>query len=217
MLPLVSDNLDFSAEWYFAPSSYIAVGFFEKRVKNFVGTGQVNRNLFDLRDPSSGAAGTRSGIAQGRLAALGADNTDVNLFTYTALLVQNGGNVAAADATFTANRTGPNGSLNQPFVDSTLAAVDITANAADPLFTFAVAQPINNREANIHGFEISGQYFLGDTGFGIAGSYTKVYGNVGIDVGADPSVDQFALLGLSDSYNITGIFERGMASVRVRI
>ncbi|WP_162238771.1 TonB-dependent receptor [Brevundimonas sp. Leaf363] len=215
LLPLVSDNLDFSAEWYFAPSSYVSVGYFDKRVRNFIGQGVVNRSLFDLRDPSSGAAGSNSGIAQGRLTSLGADLSDVNLFTYTALLIQNNGNTAQTDAQFNAQRTGPNGSLNQGFVDQVLAAYDISANGNDPLFNFAVSQPVNNREANIDGFEIAGQYFLGDTGFGIAGSYTIVNGDVEVDVGADPSIDQFALLGLSNSGNVTLIYDNHGVSARL--
>ena len=78
--------------------------------------------------------------------------------------------------------------------------MDISGDANDPLYNFSVAEPINNREGNIHGFELSGQYFLGDSGFGIAGSYTKVDGDVNIDVGADPTQNQFALVGLSDSF-----------------
>jgi len=214
LLPLVSDNFDVSAEWYFAPHSYVSLGFFEKRVRNFVGTGQTTRNLFGLRDPSSGAAGSRSGTARTALQNIGADISDVNLFTMTALIIQNGGSVAAATAQFNANYT-PGSGLNQGFVDSVLAAVDITADANDPLFQFAVSQPVNNREGKIHGFELGGQYFLGDTGFGFSGSYTKVYGDVQIDVGADPSIDQFALLGLSDSFNATLIFEKYGVSARV--
>lgn len=215
LLPLVSDNLDFSAEWYFAPSSYVSVGYFDKRVRNFIGQGVVNRSLFDLRDPSSGVAGSRSGTARERLTGLGADLSDVNLFTYTALLIENNGNTAQADALFNAQRTGPNGSLNQAFVDDVLARVDISANGADPLFNFAVSQPVNNREANIDGFEFAGQYFLGDTGFGIAGSYTIVNGDVEVDVGADPSIDQFALLGLSNSGNVTLIYDNYGFSARL--
>lgn len=215
LLPLVSDNLDFSAEWYFAPSSYVSAGFFDKRVRNFVGQGQVTRNLFDLRDPTSGAAGTSSGIAIGRLGALNADLSDVNLFTYTALLIQNGGNTTLTDAQFNAGRTGPNGALDQGFIDDVLTQFDISAAAGDPLFDFVVSQPVNNREANINGFEFSGQYFLGDTGFGVAGSYTIVNGDVDVDVGADPSIDQFALLGLSDSANVTLIYDNHGLSARL--
>lgn len=210
--PLLSDNFDASVEWYFKPSSFVSFGFFDKRVRNFVGTGQTSMNLFGLRDPSSGEPGTRSGEALAALNGLGADPTDVNLFTMTALYQQTG-SIAAATAAFSAHYSG--GALDQAFVDSVLKDYDIAANADDPLFQFAVSQPVNNREAHIHGFEIAGQYFFGNTGIGVAGAYTLVRGDVGIDVGAAPSVNQFALLGLSDTANATLIFEKWGVSARV--
>ena len=140
----------------------------------------------------------------------------MNLFTYTALLIQNGGNVAAADAQFKAQRTGPNGSLNQAFVDQILAARR-HHRPTPPIrcSTSRSSQPINNRDANIYGFEFAGQYFFGDTGFGVAASYTMVNGDVDIDIGADPSIDQFALLGLSDSANVTLIYDKNGISARL--
>jgi TonB-dependent receptor len=206
LAPLISDNFDTSIEWYYKPSSYVSVGFFEKRVNNFVGTGTFNQALFGLRDASSGAAGTRSGDARTSLTTIGADQTDVNLFTMTSL-IQTTGSVAAATAVFQANR-GPSGDLNQAFVDSTLAANDISPTAADPLFNFQVAQPINNRTGKIHGFEIAAQHFFGETGFGLSGAYTLVSGDIGFDIGANPNQDQFALLGLSDTANATLIYEK---------
>ena len=214
LLPLVSDNLDFSAEWYFAPSSYVSVGFFDKRVRNFIGQGLVTRNLFDLRDPTNAAPGSNSGIALGRLTDLGLEINEANLFTYTALLIENNGNTAQTDLEVNAAR-GADGSLNPDFIVDTYTRLDVVANANDPLFDFSVSQPVNNREANINGWEFSGQYFLGDTGFGIAGSYTIVNGDVDIDVGADPSIDQFALLGLSDSGNVTLIYDKYGVSARL--
>jgi TonB-dependent receptor len=182
-------------------------------VKNFVGVAQVERPLFDLRDPSSGAPGTRSGLARQELDRLGLTISDVNLFTMTALLIENGGDLAAASGQFQANLV--NGNLSQTFVDQVLGRTDVIANAADPLFNFSVATPINNRRGNIHGFEIQGQHFFGDTGFGVSGSFTKVIGDVKIDRGADPSANVFALTGLSDSFNITGIYENAGLSARV--
>jgi TonB-dependent receptor len=212
--PLDSDNFDVSLEWYPNKDSYLSVGFFDKRVHNFIGNTLVNRNLFGLRDPTSGAAGTRSGIAKDQLQnSIHADITDVNLFTYTALLQQNNGNVAAATAQFNANYS--NGALNQAFVDKTLGAVDILANSDDPLFNFSVNTPINNKDAEIYGVELAGQYFFGRTGIGLAASYTLVRGNVGIDVAADPSVDQFALVGLSDTANVTLIYDKYGISARL--
>ncbi len=213
LLPLISDNFDVSLEWYYKPSSFVSLGFFDKRVRNFIGSGIFTRTLFGLRDPTAGAAGSRAGTAAARLAALGATLSDVNLFTYTALLAQNGGNAAVADTTFRANSV--NGVLNQAFVDTTLAAVDIVANAQDPLFNFSVSQPINNRDGHIHGFELAGQHFFGDTGFGVAASYTKVDGNVNVDIAASPDVNVFALTGLGDSANASLIYDKNGLSARV--
>ncbi|WP_081987882.1 TonB-dependent receptor [Sphingomonas sp. 37zxx] len=213
LLPLLSDNFDVSLEWYYKPASFISIGFFEKRVRNFVGSGVTEQNLFGLRDPSSGAPGTRSGTAASRLTAQSYDLSDVNLFTYTALLIQNNGNTAAADAIFAANFAG--GGLNQSFVDRILNEVDIRADANDPLFQFSVSAPINNREGKLNGFEFAVTHFFGDTGFGVAGSYTKVNGDVRVDPFADPTVNIFALTGLGDSANLTGIYDRYGISARV--
>ena len=213
LLPLVSDNFDVSLEWYYKPSSFVSLGFFDKRVRNFIGSGVFNQNLFGLRDPSSGAAGSRSGVAAARLAALGAASTDVNLFTYTALLQQNGGNTGQADATYRANSTG--GAFNQAFADGILKAVDLYGEASDPLYTFAVTQPINNQDGHIYGFELAGQHFFGNTGFGVAASYTKVSGDVNADIAADPSVNVFALTGLGDSANGSLIYDKNGLSARI--
>lgn len=213
--PLVSDNFDVSLEWYFDRSSYISGGFFYKHVKNFVGVGNFDQNLFGLRDPSSGAPGSRSGTALSKIQSLGLDASDVNLFTMTALLIQHNGDINAASAEFLSHYDAVTRALNQQFVDATLAAVDVTADNNDPLFTFGVSTPINNQSANIHGFELQGQYFLGDSGFGVAGSYTKVNGDIGFDIGSDPGVNVFALIGLGDSFNITGIFEKYGVSARI--
>jgi TonB-dependent receptor len=214
--PLDSDNFDVSLEWYPNKDTYFSVGFFDKRVHNFIGNTLVNRSLFGLRDPTSGAPGTRSGTAKDQLTnVFHADITDVNLFTYTAVLQQNNGNVAAANAVFASHYNTVSRALDQGFVDSTLAAVDILADANDPLFNFAVNTPINNKDAEIYGVEIAGQYFLGRTGLGLAASYTLVRGNVGIDVAANPNVDQFALVGLSDTANVTLIYEKYGISARL--
>jgi TonB-dependent receptor len=239
----VSDNFDVSLEYYFARSSFVSVGFFDKRVKNFVGTGQENENLFGLADPSSGASGTRSGDAIEYLESIGADLSDVNMFTMTALIDQFG--IAQATNLFQANYNGT--ALSQGFIDATLGGpfcvssngvcvdsdpgtpgiqpapgtvtaatgYNVFANGADPLFVFQVQKPINNEEGHIYGFEIAGQYFLGETGFGIAGAYTYVNGDIGYDLTAPPSADQFALLGLSDTANVQLIYENYGFSARL--
>jgi len=92
---------------------------------------------------------------------------------------------------------------------------DILPNAEDPLYTFAVNTPVNNKEAKIHGFELAGQYFFGDSGFGVLANYTIVRGDIGYDVTSDPNENQFALLGLSDSANAVLMFEKFGLSARL--
>ena len=64
LVPLESTNIDFSLEVYYGDASYISLGFFDKDVDNFIGTGQRSRRTCSVCViPSSGAAGTRSGQA----------------------------------------------------------------------------------------------------------------------------------------------------------
>ena len=61
--------------------------------------------------------------------------------------------------------------------------------------TFAVTTPVNNKEAKIHGFEFGGQYFFGDSGFGVLANYTIVDGDVGYDNSSDPELEPVCLDG----------------------
>lgn len=213
LLPLESDNFDVSFEWYFDDSSYASVGVFEKRVRNFVGRETVNESLFGLRDVSSGAPGSRSGMARELLDAIGADQSEDNLFAATVYIDQLG-SVEAATAQFLAN-TGPDGNIDPGVYDQLELDFDLSPDGNDPLFIFAVNKPLNNREASINGVELQGQHFFGDTGFGIAGSYTFVDGDVGFNVAGAPDASQFALSGLSDTANATLIYENYGVSARL--
>lgn len=215
LLPLVSDNFDVSVEWYYKPSSFVSVGFFNKNVRNFIGNQITNGNLFGLTDPGSGAAGSRSGTALAYLRSNNISLTDINLFAYTALLQRNGGNQAAATAAYQANADAQgNYQNNQAYIDLA-GSIDINGDAQDPLVNFAISEPVNNREGNIHGFEIAWTNFFGRSGFGFSISYTKVDGDVNVDPYADPNVNIFALTGLGDSANLTGIYEKNGLSARV--
>ena len=211
--PLSSRNVDVSLEWYYNESSYVSVGYFDKKVKNFLGTGVFNRPLFGLLDPTAGAAGSRSGDALDVIDDLGIDRSEANMFTLVALIDANGGNVGAARAEFESNLV--NGVLPQSYVDEIAGLYDVSGNSADPLMQFRVTQPINNDQAHIDGWEFAVQNFFGDSGFGIAGSYTIVNGDVNADPGQDPNANEFALVGLSDTANVTFIYENYGWSARV--
>ena len=211
---LESDNFDASLEWYFKPDSYVSIAFFDKRVRNFIGNGQFNSTLFGLRDPSSGAAGSRSGQARTALGGLGADTSDGNLFVMSAL-IQATGSVAAATAQFAAHYNATTRQLDDDYLKLINNTYDLNGIASDPLYQFQVTQPINNKDAEIYGVELAGQYFFGRTGIGIAAAYTLVRGDVGFNLGASPAEDQFALLGLSDTISGTLIYEKHGISARV--
>jgi len=205
LLPLESENIDLSLEWYYGDASYVSVGYFDKTVKNFLGTGVFNRPLFGLLDPTAGIAGSRSGNALDVIDDLGIDRSEANLFTLVALIDANGGDVGAARSEFESNLV--DGVLPQDYVDEILGLYDVSGDANDPEMIFRVTQPINDEEGNIDGWELAFQHFFGDTGFGVAGSYTKVDGDVVADPGQDPNENQFALVGLSDTANLTLIYE----------
>jgi len=216
LTPLRSNNFDLAFEWYYDDESYLAAGYYEKRIDDFIGTETVERNLFGLRDATSGAPGTRSGMALEALGNIeGANLSDVNLFTLTAL-IDNSGDVDSAVDQFLANFD-PEGSGNadQAFVDQVLADNNVAPNAEDPLFTFEVDQPINRQQAKIDGIELALQHFFWDTGFGVQLNYTTVNSDVGFDLSADPTADQFALVGLSDTANAILMYENYGFSVRL--
>jgi len=198
LIPLESDNFDLSLEWYYDDSSYLAGGFFRKDVNNFVGIEQTTQTLFGIRDVT---AGPRAQAALAQLNAVGLPVNNATLFALTAFLA-NGGSVAD----FTGSETQ---------LQAIGSSLDLIPNGDDPLTQFQVAQPVNNESAVIDGFEFAWQHFFGDSGFGIQANYTIVDGDIGFDVGADPTETQFSLLGLSDSANIVGIYEKGPWQARI--
>jgi TonB-dependent receptor len=212
LVPLESDNLDMSVEWYFGESSYLSAGVFEKRVSNFIGTEQVDESFFGLRDVTSGprALAARDAvlaITDASIRDVGAPVNETELFVMAAILEHpeafpNGaadfrGNADPAQAVFVAT------------------TYDIVPDANDPLYEFQTTRPINNREAKLYGVELAGQHFFGESGFGLQANYTIVRGDVAFNDAGDPGVNQFALLGLSDSANLVAMYEKFGLSVRL--
>lgn len=66
LLPLESENIDLSAEWYFAESSYVAVGYFHKVVDNFIGSNRTDQTLFpNITNPTIGGLAAQAAAATG--------------------------------------------------------------------------------------------------------------------------------------------------------
>ncbi|NQD36430.1 TonB-dependent receptor [Permianibacter sp. IMCC34836] len=193
ILPLESKNLDLSVEWYFGDASYASLGYFRKDVKNFIGTEAVNQTLYDLRDPTNGPR-VQQAIAD--LEALDIPVNDTSLFTMVA-----------------ANILGVAYDAHTPEEFETL--VDVVGEPGDELMVFRVSRPANNEDAVIDGWEMAFQQFFGDTGFGVLLNYTDVAGDVSYDNGAPSDVSQFALTGLSDTANVSLIYENYGVSARL--
>jgi TonB-dependent receptor len=209
--PLESDNLDLALEWYFADASYLSVTYWNKRVDNFIGNTVQQDNLYGLRDPSSGPdaqAALDFLTSAACLAQVGAANAaacsgnDTSLFTALALLRNDPAGLAAF-----------NGTGAQAL--ATEAAYNLVGEADDPLYVFNVNRPVNQNQAKLHGWEIAGQYFFGDSGFGLFANYTIVQGDVGVDDAGDPGIDQFSLTGLSDTANVMFMYEKYGWSARL--
>lgn len=191
--PLESDNVDISVEYYFDETSYVSLGFYDKRVRNFIGNDQVEENIYGLRDAT---AGPRAMAAIEELDRLGIPLSDTSLFNMIAAMENGIDYFSLTDEQYEAQ-------------------FDILPESGDPLLTFINSKPVNNRSANIYGFELAAQHFFGDTGFGVAANYTTVNGDVAFDINADPSETQFALVGLSDTANLILMYEKDGLQARI--
>ena len=131
LIPMESENIDLSLEWYFSDSGYVSVGYFDKKVDNFVGNSIVQQNLYGLTDPTAGPD------AQAALAFLQANSqviNDTTLFAATALQRVSTLNMA--------NFTAAMGN-----VAGTEALYDIAGiRRRDPLYQFNVNQSINQED-----------------------------------------------------------------------
>ncbi|HVY24395.1 MAG TPA: TonB-dependent receptor [Steroidobacteraceae bacterium] len=206
LLPLKANNIDLSLEYYFSDTGYVSVGFFNKKVKNFIGNSIVDKPEYGIKDQTANTPNSDAAQAITYLQNNGFQTNDSALFTAIAML-QNTGTFTDTKGTWTGGLTNYTGQPDQHIAFAT--KYDVIPNAGDTTdYTFAVSTPVNNKDATIHGFEVGGQIFLGDTGVGLQANYTIVRGDVSFDNTGDPNVNQFALLGLSDSANGVLMYEK---------
>ena len=59
------------------------------------------------------------------------------------------------------------------------------------------------------------QHWFGDTGLGYSFNYTTVEGDIEYNISGNPSIDQFALQGLSDTANLALMYENYGFSGRI--
>lgn len=192
LLPFESKNLDFSAEWYYGDASYFAVGYFLKNVDNFIGVSEIQASPFGLPTPFGGQRYNDA------VAALGGD-TDISA-------IRNWIFANADPSTVEVLGTDANGNT----VGNIFGVL-----GEDPTLSFDITVPVNEKSAKLRGWEFALQHTFGDTGFGAIINYTIVNGNVDFNNLLPASEPQFALLGLSDSANFIGFYDKGGLQVRV--
>ena len=214
LLPLESDNMDLSLEWYFSDQGYVSAGWWQKDIKNFIGNTSVDRPVVGLGGANikDQTGGPRAQAALAALQARGLPTNDSALFTMMAMMAHPEGTTYQGTF-YPGGAAAYNGSDIQHNAFAT--GFDLFPTADDPDYIFSVSQPINNKEASIDGWEFGGQYFFGDTGFGILANYTIVEGDIEFDDTAPVGSTQFALVGLSDSANAVLMYENFGFTVRL--
>jgi TonB-dependent receptor len=187
LLPYKSNNVDLSAEWYYAPTSYISVGFFHKVVKNFISQTQINQPAFGLTNAAAGPKATEARTA------LGAGATAQQLIDYIATKY-------------------PSSAVK----DGNGAVVGIVGDSGDPLVNFITTQPTNSaQKAKLWGWEFAVQHSFWETGFGAIANYTVVRSDTKFDNALRYTVPQFAVNGVSNSANAVVYYDKHGLQARV--
>lgn len=175
--PFESTNLDLSLEWYYGEGSYMSVGYFRKKSKNFIGRTTVKEQTFNLPHPAQGARYAEA------VAAVGNNTTAIRNY------------------------------IRENFPETIDSNGFILGVTGDTPATFDITIPVNQDGAKLDGWEFALQHLIGETGFGVIANATLVNGDFKYDnfsLG-----EQFALLGMSDTYNIVGFYDRDGLQARI--
>lgn len=76
---------------------------------------------------------------------------------------------------------------------------------SDPLLQWKQSIPTNKEDTTINGLELSVQHWFGMSGFGVQANYTFVDSD--LEFKDTDTKEQFALIGLSDTANLVGMYE----------
>jgi TonB-dependent receptor len=189
LAPVKSKNLDLSVEWYYTKQSMVSLGLFNKALSDYAGQTV-------LSEPSPTATTPVGGKYWNAAIAAGCIATDTNCMRNYILKTFNGQPGV--------RMTGTNPAGN--------ATGTISGIAGDPALPYQVTTFVNQKNANLKGAELNWQHMFAN-GLGFQANYTYVksdlkYDNMGIG-------NQFALVGLSNSANVVGIYENQDWSVRL--
>ncbi|MEN0035883.1 MAG: TonB-dependent receptor [Cellvibrio sp.] len=185
--PMESTNFDISAEWYYADSSYVSLGYFKKDVADFIGgsapqegsTSELPGGIAEpFRTPYMGER-WKAAMAAGKTT-----NPDIAAYIRA----------------------------NYPETVDPVTG-HIWALPTDPILNYESTQPINNKDASIDGIEVAWQHTFGESGFGFQANATVVDSDTEFDNASTGS--QFAVYGLSDSANFIGFYDKNGLQARL--
>ena len=100
----------------------------------------------------------------------------------------------------------PINGLNDPICDGT-----VVPNSPD--INWLLTTPENKESVSVKGVELAVQHLFGESGFGVQANATFVDGDVDYDV--NKVEDQTSLIGLSDSANLVGFYEKNGFQARI--
>ncbi|WP_343731787.1 TonB-dependent receptor [Duganella sp.] len=179
--PVKSKNFDLSYEWYYGKQNFVSLGLFKKNLENYAGQSQIIATPFNLHTPVGGALWNEA-LSSGKCQS--ADTTCIRNYIFT-------NHPTAPGVT----PPGVNGDVNGTIV----------GQPNDPVANFRITSFSNQKKADLSGAEINLQHMFGESGFGLSTNYTYVHSGLRYD--NNKLGEQFALVGLSNSYNVIGIYE----------
>jgi len=188
--PVKSKNLDLSWEWYYDKESVLSAAYFHKNLDNYAGQTVVSMPQYGLHTPIGGAY-YNAAVANGCTVA---DTTCIRNYIFT-------------------HYNGQPGVTQTGVASNGLISGNIVGLPSDPLETFLTTTYSNQKSASINGAELNWQHMFGHSGFGVQANYTYVHTPMMYDNGNVN--DQFAIVGLSNSSNLVGIFENKTWSARI--
>jgi TonB-dependent receptor len=182
--PLESKNFDLSVEWYYGEASYVSLGYFKKKISNFISNVITSETPFNMHTPAGGAYWNEA-IANG--CAVG-DRPCIRNFIFD-------------------NHDGDPGVTMTGVAGNGDRQGTIVGQPGDPIATFLMTRPANQRSDELDGWELNVQHMFGDSGFGVAANYTKVDSGLKFN-DTDLTSPQYPMLGLADSYNLVAFFDK---------
>ncbi|HTF95869.1 MAG TPA: TonB-dependent receptor [Cellvibrio sp.] len=195
LTPLESQNFDVSVEWYYDDASYVTAALFQKKVSDFIGTTVADETVFGLLDSRTGP---RFQAAMAEITArrnANTNNRDGTLWDTTKEAHQHDMMLILAG------------------LDPTVESTSLLGASPDPIQVWDVSLPSNFRDDTINGIELSAQHWFGDSGFGVQANYTMVDSDLEVDNSSQ--IEQFAMLGVSDTANISAFFDRDGLQARI--